>query len=119
MENDISVNFSTDSWLIITIVLMLITTIPVKLGASILGASYTSMKSSALAVFFGIIAAVACFNLLDGFTSFIVAYAAISIIYWLILKPSFIASFGLTFLVFIIQIGTIQGLVQFGMFAAS
>ena len=102
-----------------TIILMVITTIPVKIGASIVGASYQSMKASALAVFLGIVATALCFTVLSGLTSLLAAYVAISVVYWLVLKPSFIASFGLTFLVFLIQLAVIQGLVNFGMLAAT
>jgi len=119
METGINLNFSTESMLVMTIILMVITTIPVKIGASIVGASYQSMKASALAVFLGIVATALCFTVLSGLTSLLAAYVAISVVYWLVLKPSFIASFGLTFLVFLIQLAVIQGLVNFGMLAAT
>jgi hypothetical protein len=102
-----------------TLILMATTTIPVKIGASLVGASNTSMKSSALAVLLGIVATALCFTLLSGLTSLLAAYAAISIAYWLVLKPSFIGSFGLTFLVFLIQLAVIQGLVNLGRFASA
>ena len=119
MKTGININFSTESMLVMTIVLMVITTIPVKIGASIVGASNTSMKASALAVFLGILATALCFTTLSGFTSLLVAYVAISIVYWLVLKPSFIASFGLTLLVFLIQLAAIQGLVNFGILVST
>lgn len=119
METGINISFSTESMLVMTIILMVITTIPVKIGASIIGASYTSMKASALAVFLGIVATALCFTALSGLTSLLATYVAISVVYWLVLKPSFIASFGLTFLVFLIQLAVIQGLVNFDILAST
>ena len=119
MDTGINFEFSIQSWLIMTLILMVTMTIPVKIGASIVGASHTSMNASALAVFLGLVATALCFTVFSGFTSLLASYAAISIVYWLVLKPSFIASFGLTFLVFLIQLVVIQGLVTFGIFAST
>ncbi len=112
-------SYSTDSFIVASIILTLITIVPVKIGASFVGAANTSFGASAIAVVLGLIGAFTVFNMLDGLTSIVAAYITISIIYWLVLKPSLIASFGLTVLVMFIQLAIVQGLVKFGGYIGS
>ena len=113
------VNFSTDSWWIITLILMLFTTIPVKIGATLFNAPNKKLIHCALAVALGTISAVLCMQFIGGFTGLFATFIAISIIYWYILQISFASSFAFTIVVLIIQFALIHGLGQFGLMMAA
>ena len=108
------VDFSTDSLLIAAAVLILVTIIPVKISAGFFGASNNSIGACVIAVVLGTVSAVAALNMFNGFSALILAFVAVSIVYWLILKTSFFASFGLTILVVLTQFGVIQALGNLG-----
>lgn len=107
--------FSTDSWWVITLVLMLFTTIPVKIGAELFRARNKDMAHCALAVVLGTIVAVLLVRYVGGLSSFTLMYIAMSIIYWLILRLSLVWSFVFTLSVILIQFAMVQALAKLGM----
>ncbi len=119
MESAINLHYSSSSLLVLGVLLLLTTVIPVKLGASLIGAENTTLVSSAFAVFFGVIATAACFYAFPGFAGLLASYVAISVVYWLVLRPSFLGAFLLTFLIVAIQLAVVQGLYKFGLLIAA
>ena len=113
------VNFSTNSWWIITLIIMTFTTIPVKIGASIFNAPNKKLIHCALAVALGTISAVLSLHFIGGFTGLFATFIAISIIYWYILQISFAWSFVFTIFVLVIQFALIHGLGQLGLMMAA
>jgi len=108
------VNFSTNSWWLGTLLIMALTTIPVKIGAEMFGALNKELKYCALAVVLGTISAILLAKLVGGFLAFVLTFIAISLIYWQVLQISFAWSFIFTIVVVLIQLAVIQGLGQFG-----
>lgn len=108
------VNFSTNSWWVATLVIMVLTTIPVKIGASMFGALNKDMKHCALAVVLGTASALLIVNFIGGFLALVLTFIAISLIYWKILQISFGWSFIFTLVVMLIQFAMIQGLGEIG-----
>jgi len=104
----------TESWLLASVVIILITTFPVKIGATLIGASNTSMASCGISVLLGVASTFVIFNYFEGFAALILVFFSMSIIYWLILKPSFVASFFLPILVILIQLAVMQGMAKLG-----
>ena len=113
------VNFSTNSWWLGTLLIMALTTIPVKIGAELFGASNKDIKYCALAVVLGTISAILIVKFIGGFLALVFIFIAISLIYWQVLKISFVWSFVFTIVVILIQFAVIQGLGQFGELVAS
>ena len=113
------VNFSTDSWWLGTLLIMALTTIPVKIGAEMFGALNKELKYCALAVVLGTISAILLAMFVGGFSAFVLTFIAISLIYWQVLQISFAWSFIFTIVVVLIQLAVIQGLGQFGELIAS
>ena len=110
------INFLTTSWLVATLVLMAITTIPVKIGAELFDAPNKDIKYCALAVVLGTISAVILFKLLGGFLGLVASFIAISVIYYLILQISFAWSFTFTLMVIILQSASVKLLKDIGIF---
>jgi len=113
------VNFSTNSWWLGTLLIMALTTIPVKIGAEMFGALNKELKYCALAVVLGTISAILLAEFVGGFLAFVLTFIAISLIYWQVLQISFAWSFVFTIVVVLIQLAVIQGLGQFGELIAS
>ena len=109
------IHFSTNSWLIATLVIMAITTIPVKIGAEMFGALNNKLSHCAIAVALGTLAAVLLFEFVGGFLALVLSFVAISIIYWQVLQISFAWSFLFTIVVILIQFAAIQALGKLGM----
>jgi hypothetical protein len=107
---DHTISLSTNSLLVTLGVLFLLTVLPVKLGANFVGAVNNSFGNAAVASAIGLITGIIIFKLLSGLPSVIAAYIVISIVYWLVLKPSLAGAFGLTFVVIILQAAIVQGL---------
>ena len=114
-----SFNFSTDSWLLASLVITAITTLPVKLGADLFGALNKEYKYCVLTVVLGTIAAMLCFEFIGGFFGFVASFISISLIYWQILQISFSWSFIFTIIVMIIQFTIIEVLIKIGIFTSS
>ena len=114
-----SVSFSTDSWWLISLILMFFTTIPVKIAATVFNAPKKTLIHCALAVALGTIAAVLCLQFIGGFTGLFAAFVAISTIYWYILQISFAWSFVFTIFVLVIQFALMHGLAQLGLMVAT
>ncbi|HEY5604199.1 MAG TPA: hypothetical protein VIM41_13930 [Gammaproteobacteria bacterium] len=113
------INFSTNSWLLGTLLIMAITTIPVKIGAGLFGALNKELKHCALAVVLGTISAILIVKFIGGFLALVLTFVAISLIYWQVLQISFAWSFIFTIVVILIQFAVIQGLGKFGELVAS
>ncbi len=113
------VYFSTDSWWLTSLILMLFTTIPVKIAASVFNAPNKKLIHCAVAVALGTVSAVLSLQFIGGFTGLFTSFIAISIIYWYILRISFAWSFVFTIFVLIIQMALIQGLGQLGLMMAA
>ena len=113
------INFSSDSSLLIVLVLMVITILPVKLGAALFNAGNSKLINCAISVVAGTIATVVSFSIFDGFFALLFAYIGVSMIYWKVLQLSFVWSFLFTFGVLGIQITIFQALGRMAIFAAS
>lgn len=113
------VNFSTNSWWVATLLIMALTTIPVKIGAEMFGALNKDLKYCALAVVLGTISAILIAKFVGGFLALVLSFIAISLIYWQVLQISFAWSFAFTIVVVLIQLAIIQGIGQFGEMLAS
>ena len=113
------VNFSTNSWWLGTLLIMALTTIPVKIGAEMFGALNKELKYCALAVVLGTISAILLAKFVGGFLALVLTFIAISLIYWQVLQISFAWSFIFTIVVLLIQFAVIQGLGLFGELLAS
>ena len=113
------VNFSTNSWWLGTLLIMAITTVPVKIGAELFGALNKDLKYCALAVVLGTISAILLAKYVGGFLALVLSFIAISLIYWQVLQISFAWSFIFTIVVVFIQFAVIQGIGQLGEFLAS
>jgi len=109
----------TESWLLASVVIILITTFPVKIGATLIGATNTSITSCGISVLLGIASTMVIANNFEGFIALLLVFTSMSIIYWLMLKPSFLASFFLTILVILIQMAVIQGIAKLGIVSVS
>ena len=118
MGSGFELNFATDSLIVMGIVLLLTTTVPIKIGAGFVGATKTSFNASGSAALLGLLTAYLSFSLVGGFLGLIVAYVSMSLAYWFVLKPTFIGSFGLTILVLIIQVAIIQAMVNYGVISS-
>ena len=114
-----SVSFSTDSWWLISLILMIFTTIPVKIAATVFNAPNKSLIHCAIAVALGTISAMLCLHFIGGFTGIFASFVAISGIYWYILQISFMWSFVFTIFVLIIQFALMHGLAQLGLMMAA
>jgi hypothetical protein len=116
MESELSTGFyfSTDSWLVASLVLMVITTIPVKIVAELFGAHNKQLKHCALAVILGTTATVLLMIFVGGFLGLVLAFGAISAVYWKVLDISLPGSFLFTIVVMITQAAVIQGLLKIG-----
>ena len=110
-----SVSFSTDSWWLISLILMIFTTIPVKIAATVFNAPKKTLIHCALAVALGTVSTVLCLHFIGGFTALFVSFVAISTIYWYILQISFAWSFVFTIFVIVIQFALMHGLAQLGL----
>ena len=98
-----TISFSSNSLFVVLTILFLVTVVPVKLGASFVGAMNQSFGHAALASAAGLLAGILIFKLLGGFPSVIVAYVIVSLVYWFVLKPTLGGAFGLTLVVIILQ----------------
>jgi len=113
------VYFSTDSWWVVTLLVMAITTIPVKIGAVMFGALNKDLKYCALAVVLGTLSAILLAKFVGGFLAIVLTFIAISLIYWQVLQISFAWSFIFTIVVIFIQLAVIQGAGHFSELLAS
>ena len=114
-----SVSFSTDSWWLISLILMIFTTIPVKIAATVFNAPNKKLIHCALAVALGTFSTVLCLQFIGGFTGIFASFIAISTIYWYILQISFAWSFVFTIFVIVIQFALMHGLAQLGLMMAT
>lgn len=97
------------------IILILITVVPVKIGAELFGADNKGFKFCILAAVVGTILASISASLIGGLIGLIVSYIVVSIVYSKIFQFSFGGSLGFTLAVFVIQIGVVQGLNDLGL----
>jgi hypothetical protein len=97
------------------IILMLITIVPVKIGAEIFRSDNPGIKPCILAVVIGTILALISAAIFGDF-GFIAAYITVSIFYGKIIQFSFLGSLGFTLVVLLIQVGIIQGLRDIGLY---
>ncbi|MBI3563055.1 MAG: hypothetical protein HY080_15200 [Gammaproteobacteria bacterium] len=110
-------NFESSSFWVVALVLMAITTIPVKLAANFVGAERTSIPMCALSVVVGSILAFGAYKLVGGqFTGFISACLAMVITYKFVLHASFAASFLLALVAFGLQVAILLSLPGMGKF---
>lgn len=109
-----SFHFSTDSWWVATLVIMTLTTIPVKIGAELFRALNKDIKHCALAVVLGTVASVLLLYFVGGFTAVVLMYIAMSLIYWQVLQLSPGWSFIFTIAVILIQFAMVQALGKLG-----
>jgi hypothetical protein len=89
---------------------MVMTTIPVKIGADMFGALNRKFIHCAIAVALGTLSAVMLFMFIGGFLALVLSFIAVSIVYWRVLGISFASSFLFTLFVLLIQFAIIQGI---------
>lgn len=99
------------AWLI----LILITIVPVKIGAELFEAENKTIIHCGLAVSIGTILAFTIVIAIKGLFGLIVTYIAISVVYSKIFQLSFGKGLTFTLAVFVIQLGIVQGLTDFGL----
>lgn len=109
-------NFQTVSMVLFFLVLFSLTILPVKIGATIFGATNNELKLCAISVFIGTFLSMVCLMLIGGFLGLMASYIAVSIVYSRVLGISIMWSFLFTFGVFFIQVGVVQALTKFGIF---
>jgi len=114
-----SYNFSSDSTLLAGLVLMVITILPVKLGAVLFHAGNSNLINCIISVVAGTIGTFICFSILDGFLALLSAYIVVSLIYWKVLQLSFSWSFIFTFGVLGIQVAIFQALIKAAEFSVT
>ena len=96
-------------------ILMLITVVPVKIGAEIFGAENKGFKFCILAVIVGTVLSFASVSMIGGLAGLIIAYILVSVVYSKIFLFSFGGGLAFTLGVFLIQIGITQGLTELGL----
>lgn len=97
------------------IILILITVVPVKIGAEVFGAENKGFKFCILAVIVWTILSFASINLIGGLIGVITAYILVSLVYSKIFLFSFGGALAFTLGVFLIQVGVTQGLTELGL----
>jgi len=97
------------------LILMLITVVPVKIGAEIFGAENKGFKFCILAVIVGTVLSFASVSMVGGLAGLIIAYILVSVVYSKIFLFSFGGGLAFTLGVFLIQIGVTQGLTELGL----
>ena len=98
------------------LILMLLTVIPVKIGAELFGAENKGLQYCFLVVVIGTILSLTSFALIGGLIGLIVAYVVVSFVYSKVFQLSFYGGLAFTLAVFIIQIGVTQGLTDLGVY---
>lgn len=93
---------------IFMLILFGLTIFPVKMGADLLGAPNTAIKHCVITVLLQIAAVVFILIIAKGFWAAALMFAAVSMIYWQVLKVSFISSFAFTVFIFLIQIAMFE-----------
>ncbi|MCE0558703.1 hypothetical protein [Motilimonas sp. E26] len=101
------------------LILMLVTVVPVKIGAELFGAENKGFKFCILAVIVGTILSFASVSLIGGFLGLVIAYILVSLVYSKIFLFSFGGGLAFTLGVFVIQIGVAQALTDFGLLMMS
>lgn len=89
---------------IFMLVLFALTIFPVKMGADLFGAPNNAIKHCAITVLLQMAAVVFVLVIAKGFFAAVFMFVAVSMIYWQVLKVSFISSFAFTVFIFLIQI---------------
>ena len=97
------------------LILMLITVVPVKIGAEVFGAENKGFKFCILAVIVGTVLSFASVSMIGGLAALIIAYILVSVVYSKIFLFSFGGGLAFTLGVFLIQIGITQGLTELGL----
>jgi hypothetical protein len=97
-------------------ILALVTVIPVKIGANLFSAGNSNLISCVIATIIGTALSLTSINYIGGFTGILIAYLLMSLVYSKVFQLPFSSSLKLTFVIIIIQIGCIQGLVDFGIY---
>jgi uncharacterized membrane protein YdjX (TVP38/TMEM64 family) len=98
------------------LVLLLLTVLPVKIGATIFGATNNEFKYCAISVFLGTLFSIMCLTLIGGEGGLLAGYIAVSIVYSRVLGLSLMWSFLFTFGIFLIQMAMVQALSKFAGF---
>ncbi|MEL0657206.1 hypothetical protein V6257_19495 [Pseudoalteromonas issachenkonii] len=109
-------SFQTESVALLFLVLFSLTVLPVKIGATVFGATNNEFKYCAISVFLGTLIAIICSKLIGGFSGLLAGYIGVSIVYSRVLGLSLSWSFLFTFGILFIQVATVQALTRFGIF---
>ncbi len=112
-------SFSSDSTLLLGLVLMVLTILPVKMAAVFFHAGNSNLINCIISVVAGTIGTFICFTILDGFLALLSAYIVVSLVYWKALQLSFSWSFIFTFGVLAIQIAIFQVLIKTAAFSVT
>lgn len=86
------------------LILFALTILPIKMGADLLGAPNNAIKHCAITVLLQMAAVIFILIIAKGFSAAALIFVAVSMIYWQVLKVSFISSFAFTVFIFLIQI---------------
>lgn len=102
----------------LTLMLMLTTTIPVKLAASFIGTGYDGMKACALAVIIGTALSYAGYRWLGGGPeSIALAFLVMALTYKYVLSTTFPKAIALVLLALVLQLAFIGALASFGVWS--
>jgi hypothetical protein len=86
------------------LILFALTILPIKMGADLLGAPNNAIKHCAITLLLQMAAVIFILIIAKGFSAAALMFVAVSMIYWQVLKVSFISSFAFTIFIFLIQI---------------
>lgn len=103
-----NITFNIISMPIAVLIMLSLTIIPVKIGADLFGAPNNAIKHCVISVLLQMVAVIFLFIIAKGFLMVVFMFVAVSMIYWQVLKISFVSSFVFTMFIFIIQISLMQ-----------
>lgn len=86
------------------LILFALTIFPIKMGADLFGAPNNAIKHCAITLLLQMAAVIFILIIAKGFSAAALMFVAVSMIYWQVLKVSFISSFAFTVFIFLIQI---------------
>ncbi len=86
------------------LILFALTILPIKMGADLFGAPNNAIKHCAITLLLQMAAVIFILIIAKGFSAVALIFVTVSMIYWQVLKVSFISSFAFTVFIFLIQI---------------
>lgn len=97
------------------LILFILTIFPVKMGADLFGAENNAVKRCIIAMLLQMLAVIFLIATTSGFLAFVLIYTVVSMIYWQVLKISFLCSFAFTVFVLVVQFALLHLLSKIAM----